>query len=78
MSYFMSRADLSGVETVIERGDKPRWLLFLRDIKRQDTDPRTVCFRVCDEEGREVEWDDVPRKPTPGAEGTPNPKGTHV
>lgn len=62
-TFTLSVADLSGVETTLAQGRKLAWLLFLRDIKRQDADPKTTHYRVCDEEGQEVDWPQ--KEPTP-------------
>lgn len=62
-TYTLSVADLSGVETTLQTGTKLHWLLFLRDIKRQNSDPKTTHYRVCDEDGQEVEWPEKETEP---------------
>ena len=60
MSEFtLSRVDLSGVEETLMKARTKELLLVERD-ERQDRVKRraTVLYRVTDDEGQEVEWDE--------------------
>lgn len=57
--FELNVADLSGTESTFMRHDDARVLLEIRDTKREDSDPRSVSWRVLDSNDYEigdVEW----------------------
>jgi hypothetical protein len=56
--FMLTVVDRAGVEQFVYAGEHRDSILAHRDRLRREADRLSKHYRVCDEEGREIDWDD--------------------